>query len=189
MTHSFVHEDKYARPNIQLTIQRVEASVWNLFKKHHYLTEEMNKSCKCFLFRWNGNIVGFVGVLNTPRKGCPNAVAISRLVVLPDYQGLGIGYQICHKISAIFKAEGYLIYIKTVNDALGNVFAKCEDDWRPTSFNGKIRNPKAFDYGKYNNRLVRVSHCYAYEGEPLHGYGDLLAPVAEMRKNKINKLF
>lgn len=187
MVHTSVNHIKGVRPNIKLTIQRVEASTWDMFKKHHYLTEDINKSCKCFIFRWNGEIVGFVGILNTPRKGCPNAVAISRVVVLPDFQGMGIGYQICCKISAIFKGEGYLVYIKTVNDSLGKAFGRHDKDWRPTSYNGKLRKETEFESGKYNNRLVRISYCYAYEGEPINGLGYLLAPIADMRKQKTNK--
>lgn len=189
MIHKLIHHPKGVKPIINLTIQRVEPSAWEMFKKHHYLTEEINKSCKCFIFRWNSQIVGFVGILNTPRKGCPNAVAISRLVVLPDYQGMGIGKQIAKTISAILKNEGYLIYIKTVNDALGKSFENDTYNWRPTAYNGKIRKNSEYETGKYNNRLVRKSYCYAYEGEPLDGFSEILLPIAEMRKIKLKKLF
>jgi len=64
-----INHKKGKRPNINLTVRRVEPSVWSLFKKEHYLTAEMNKSCKCLLFEWNGVPVGFVGILNTPRRG------------------------------------------------------------------------------------------------------------------------
>lgn len=190
MKTTIVNHNKGSKPNIELTIQRVEASAWELFKKHHYLTEDINKSCKCFVFRWNKQIVGFVGILNTPRKGCPNAVAISRLVVLPDFQGLGIGAMIANKISAILKAENYLIYIKTVNDALGQAFER-NQNWRPTPYNGKVRKNTEYESGKYNNRLIRKSYCYAYEGNPLYGYEYLTRPIADMRKEakQSKKLF
>ena len=86
----FVNHKKGERPYIRLTVRRCEPSVWNLFRTHHYLTQELNKSCKCLLFEWNGIPIGFVGILNTPRKGIPYGCAISRMVILPDYQGLGL---------------------------------------------------------------------------------------------------
>lgn len=61
---------KKCKPNINLTVVRCEPNIWkdlNIFK-HHYLTESLNKSCKCLLFMWDGVPVGFVGILNTPRK-------------------------------------------------------------------------------------------------------------------------
>ena len=66
-----VDHKKGERPQIELTVRRVESNVWNMFKVHHYLSAEMNKSCKCLLFEWNGIPVAFAAILNTPRKGIP----------------------------------------------------------------------------------------------------------------------
>lgn len=65
-----INKRKKEKPNIELTVNRVEPNVWfdlNIHK-HHYLTESLNKSCKCLLFSWNGVPIGFVGLLNSPRK-------------------------------------------------------------------------------------------------------------------------
>ena len=45
--------DYRRRPEISLQVSRVEAEAWDFFKKHHYLTEDVNKSCKFLLFEWN----------------------------------------------------------------------------------------------------------------------------------------
>lgn len=174
-----------SRPNIELQVSRVESSTWDLFKEHHYLTENANKNCKFLLFTWNEKPVGIVAMINQPRKGCPNGFAISRVVVLPDFQGLGLGVTLSEKSSAMFKDMGGKIYIKTVHPALGEYFNKSED-WRATGMNGKVRKLNKDTDKKAKNRLVRASYCHEYAGEPLSGYSDILKPIKEMREIKIN---
>ena len=36
------------RPSVELQVSRVEYSAWNLFKKHHYMSEDVNKACMFF---------------------------------------------------------------------------------------------------------------------------------------------
>ena len=173
------HENRL-RPKIELSISRVEYSTWNIFKKHHYLTENVNKGAKFFLFKWGEKPVGIVALLNSPRKGMSNGFSISRVVVLPDFQGLGIGVKITEIVSAMCKNEGGRCYIKTVNPALGEYFNK-SDNWKGTSTNGKGRKKEEFDEEKYKNRVTRVSYSHEYVGEDLKGFEELMKPIKEMR--------
>ena len=168
------------KPQIELQVSRVESDTWNLFKAHHYLTQNINKSCKSLLFEWNGKPVGFLGMINQPNKGKSTAMAISRVVVLPDYQGLGLGVKIAEFSAAIFKANGACnIYIKTVNPALGEYMEK-SNLWEATGYNGKFRtDPGSNERAK--NRLSRRSYNFQYIGESISGYEDLLKPIKEMR--------
>jgi hypothetical protein len=108
-------------------------------------------------------------------------MGISRIVILPDYQGTGLGVKICEFSSAILRNNGACnVYIKTINPALGEYFSK-SNLWKPTSMNGKKGNTDA----KAVNRKSRPSYCYEYIGEQIEGYKDLLLPINEMRsKNK-----
>lgn len=157
------------------------------FDKHHYLTESLNKSCKCLLFMWNSVPVGFVGILNTPRKGMPNGCAISRIVIHPDYQGLGLSSRILNFCGGILKSLGddYHLYIKTIHEKMGEALER-NTTWNPTSYNGKQRKKVNFEDGKYNNRLDRKSYCFKYVGEPIYGYENLLRPINDLRKEKKN---
>tara|TARA_B110000908_G_C10079615_1_gene368954 strand:- start:2 stop:847 length:846 start_codon:yes stop_codon:yes gene_type:complete len=174
-----------SRPNVELQVSRVESSTWDIFKKHHYLTENVNKSCKFLLFTWNDKPVGIVAMINQPRKGCPNGFAISRVVILPDFQGMGLGTKICEFSASLFVAQGGKVYIKTINPALG-LYHNNSDIWRGTSMNGKIRT---VNDGKAKNRLTRASYCHEYIGEGLSGYEEILKPIKEMRDNNKLKLF
>jgi ABC-type lipoprotein export system ATPase subunit/GNAT superfamily N-acetyltransferase len=171
------------RPNIELSVYRVEADTWEIFKKHHYLTEALNKSAKCFLFTWNDKPVGFIALLNSPRNGMPNAFSLSRTVVLPDYQGMGIGSKISEFIAAIVKNSGGRTFTKTINPALG-IYRNNSTNWRGTKYNGKMKNEKDFDTNSYRNRLSRTSYCHEYIGEAIDGYNELLLPIADMRKKQ-----
>jgi ABC-type lipoprotein export system ATPase subunit/GNAT superfamily N-acetyltransferase len=175
------------RPEIKLQVSRVEYSAWEMFQSHHYLTQEANKACKFLLYEWDGRPVAIAAVINQGGAGRETAVAISRLVVLPDYQGMGMGSKVCEFTAAIFKDSGACaVYIKTVNPALGEYMSRSRN-WKPTSMNGKIgRN----DLGRgefYSNRLSRPSYCYEYIGKHINGYSFLLKPIKEMR-NSLTKL-
>jgi ABC-type lipoprotein export system ATPase subunit/GNAT superfamily N-acetyltransferase len=177
---------RQGKPKIELHVSRVEADTWEIFKKHHYLTESLNKSCKCLLFEWNNKPVAIGCVLNTPRRGIPNGVAISRIVVLPDFQGMGLGSKLSTFLGGIFKNEGNKLYIKTVNPALGEFFNN-SPLWKGTSKNGKGKKADEFDTHRYKNRLTRVSYSHEYIGEPIRGYEELLLPIAQMRNNKLDQ--
>lgn len=177
----------YDRPNIKLTVMRCEPNVWiDLeFFRHHYLTTSLNKSCKCLVFLWNGTPIAFVGLLNTPRKGMPYGFAISRIVINPDYQGLGLSHRILDFCGGILKSLGneYFLYIKTIHEKMGNSLER-NPKWQPTCYNGKVRKVEDSEQGKYNNRLIRKSYCYKYVGEAIYGYEELLKPIKELRDKK-----
>ena len=190
MRYSLINHKKGQRPQINLTVRRVEPSVWKIcgFDKEHYLTSELNKSCKCLLFEWNNVPVGFVGILNTPRKGLPYGCSISRIVVLPDYQGLGIGmemFSFCGGLVKSLKDEthDYRLYIKTAHRKFGKTLGR-SGDVVGTAYDQKGRSMESADVQKYRNRLTRVSYCKEYVGKPIYGYEELLAPIGVLRKGK-----
>jgi hypothetical protein len=186
-----VNHAKGERPQIKLTVRRVESTAWHSlgFSKHHYLTSELNKSCKCLVFEWEGVPIAFVGVLNTPRKGVPYGCAISRMVILPDYQGLGLSTEIFNFVGGIVLGQStptkeYKLYIKTAHEKFGEALSRNENV-RPTPFDKKGRRSKDFDVGRYSNRLTRVSYCKEYIGPKIEGYSLLLEPITELRNRKV----
>lgn len=176
----------------KITVARVEPSVWTElhFDKHHYLSNTLNKSAKCLLFFMNGEPCAFVALLNSPRKGKPHGFSISRIVILPDFQGMGLFKKIIDFCGSIIKACGqdYELYIKTIHTRAGKSLTR-NSNWTPTSYNGKVRSKTSYETGKYNHRLTRVSFCYKFSGAPLNGYKELLLPVQDLRSKKVLTLF
>ena len=188
-----INHKKGQRPQIKLTVRRVESSVfWSCgFAKEHYLVADMNRSCKCLLFEWNNVPVGFVGILNTPRKGIPYGCSVSRIVILPDYQGLGISTMIFNFVGGIVKSlsddeHDYRLYIKTAHSKFGEALGR-NPRVKGTAFDGKGRDKKAIEHDKhrYRNRLQRVSYCKEYIGESINGFEKILLPINDLRKMKM----
>lgn len=99
------------RPNIEFTIKECDKSLWTNFRKYHYLNSELNKSAKCFVGLINNIPVSFFAVLHFPHSRVKNFKRGHRLVVLPDYQGLGIGHLLSSKIAEYFVKKGFRFII------------------------------------------------------------------------------
>lgn len=184
ITH--INHIKGDRPNIEIKVCRVESDAWNLFKKHHYMTQEMNRGAKSFLFSWDSQPIGFCSLLNKPFKGGHKYNHIvSRLVVLPDFQGMGFAKDILNFLGGLITSLGGNLYIKTVSRKMGS-FLQNSPMWEPTANNGKYR--KGVYDRRAKNRLERTSYCYKYVGSPIYGYEYLLGPIKELRKNKSSYL-
>lgn len=170
---------RQGRPKIKLQVSRTESDTWDFFKKHHYLTEKCSKGFGHLLFEWNNKPVGICVYKAQPTGAVPNGYGLSRTVVLPDFQGMGIGSKISEFTAAILVNSGKRVFTKTVNPALGEYREK-STLFRPTSKNRKIRKDTHTD--KRADRLSRPSYCHEYIGEGLSGYDELLLPIKEMRK-------
>lgn len=110
--------------------------------------------------------------------------SVSRIVIFPDYQGLGLSMKMLNFCGGILKSlgEDYHLYIKTIHEKMGEALERSET-WNPTSYNGKKRGNTKFEEGKYNNRVERKSYCFKYVGKPIYGYEELLKPIKDLRKN------
>lgn len=175
---------RQGRPKIELQVSRVESQTWDFFKKHHYLTELNNKAYAHYLFEWNGKPVAINVISPLPSGSLKNAFRESRIVVLPDYQGLGIGYEVSRITGGLYKSVGRRYFTKTVHPALGEKRNKSYL-WRPTPDNGKERKKrkKEFNYEHHWKHNSRPSYCHEYIGEIISGYEELLLPISEMREN------
>lgn len=147
------------RPEIQLQIFRCRYETWQIFKHHHYLSEDLNKAAQCYLFLWNDKPIGFVAILPFPGVGDAKTRRISRIVVLPDFQGLGLGKKIVNYISALYYAEGHQMFIRTMNPALGIALER-DENWTTTA--GHKRIPPKDSSGR--KIIERPSYSFKYIG-------------------------
>lgn len=122
-----------SRPTINLSIFRCRYETWNIFKQHHYMSQDLNKASKCFVCLLNDKPVGFIAILPFPHGNIQNGYRISRIVILPDYQGLSIGFAIIDYFGSLYKADNKTLYIKTSNPALFAVMDKNQDKWKLTN--------------------------------------------------------
>ena len=161
------------RPEIELQIFRCRYETWKIFKNHHYLSEELNKAAKCFLILFNDKPICFMAILPMPSGTIQNAYRVSRLVVLPDFQGLGIGMKILNIFGSMYLADNKSLYIKTSNPSLFKGMKRNTTNWKLTNQNNNIEqikktNIRLINQGKDNGMKLRkesITKSYKYIGE------------------------
>ena len=148
------------RPTIQLQIEPCSYKDWAPFSHHHYLTENINKSARCWLCSWGTNAVGFAASIAYPSGTVKNAFRGHRTVVLPDYQGLGIGVRLSDAIAEIHIQQGKRYFSKTVHPRMGE-YRNQAAAWKPTSKNMKARTEASNRSSRWELRKgVSYSHEY-----------------------------
>lgn len=80
--------DCLRRPKINLDIYKVSGSAWRYFKEHYYLNLPHPVAAEYFVGVVDGEIVAHVAV--TPLFTA-KAYRATRLVVMPEWQGVGVG--------------------------------------------------------------------------------------------------
>jgi GNAT superfamily N-acetyltransferase len=104
MTFHSNEGQKKNRPEIKFEIfQTNDKSVWKMFSKHHYLSHSHNNAAQVYLLFVNNWICGFCSILHFPHPIVKNLKKVHRLVILPDYQGLGIGIKLLEEIGKMYR--------------------------------------------------------------------------------------
>lgn len=137
----FARRSLRQRPPIQLQVHSATPAAWPLFRGHHYLSATLHKSARCFVATWEGVPVGFTSHL--PLAGFRNARREHRTVVLPDFQGVGIGNTLSEWLGGYLKSLGLRFTSVSSHPAMIRHRAK-SPKWRMKRF-GHSQNHKACD--------------------------------------------
>lgn len=111
-----------SRPRVDVEVAACEYSVWGGFAPFHYLTAELNRAARTFAVFVGGRPVAFAGVLHRPvsraeRTG-QNLMGLSRLVTLPDWQGLGLAFVLADALGAAYAGIGRRFHSYPAHPAL-----------------------------------------------------------------------
>lgn len=106
------------RPQIDLRIHETGRDAWSLFRGHHYLTADIHKAARCFVATWGGTPVAFTSYLHFVHPRVPRTKREHRTVVLPDYQGVGIGNAMSEWLGAHLKGMGWRFQSTTSHPAM-----------------------------------------------------------------------
>lgn len=115
------------------------------------------------------------GVIQFPmRKGWKR---IHRLVVLPDYQGIGIGMRFINEVSEIVKKEGFNVNLTTTTPSLIN--AMCRDkkwllkragrmgneskNWAKYGTGDKVKNEKTSKKMGKSDSSNRITYSFNFK--------------------------
>jgi hypothetical protein len=117
------------RPRVEVEVVRCTLEAWRWFAPHHYLTGKINRSARCWVGLVGGKPAAFTSILPFPHKFVQHARRVHRAVVLPDYQGLGLGLRINEVVGSVCRALGMRLMITTSHPALIASFAR-STSWR-----------------------------------------------------------
>jgi GNAT superfamily N-acetyltransferase len=136
-TMAFTWREVRRRPSIEVEIRRVQYEAWRLFAPYHYLTAELSTASSCYGLFINGAIAAFAGVLHRPHPKVDDIKGVSRLVTLPDYQGLGLAFVLVDALGAAYRATGYRLRTYPAHPALVRGFDRTPK-WRLEKKPGKF---------------------------------------------------
>lgn len=150
MTFQSFEGQKKNRPQIKIEIFNTnDKTIWKMFAKHHYLSHTHNNAANVFIGIINDEIAGFISILHFPHPKSKNIKKVHRLVVLPDYQGIGIGIRMLNEIGAYYKKNKNRFTIVTSSPSL--IFSlKKNKNWVTTRIGRNRNNPK----GKIGNMKI-----------------------------------
>lgn len=106
------------RPRLAVTVSPVHHSAWRLFSPFHYLTAQLNHAASCFVLFVGDQPAAFAGVLHRPHAKAKTIKGVSRLVTLPDWQGLGLAFVLADVLGATYTAKGWRLRTYPAHPAL-----------------------------------------------------------------------
>ena len=91
--------------------------MWQIFRPYHYLNGTLGAGVKCYVALYQQKPVAFIAVAHVHMLA--NYYRVSRLVVLPDYQGIGIGKRLLNFMAELYSSQSNLpFYLVTSNPQL-----------------------------------------------------------------------
>jgi GNAT superfamily N-acetyltransferase len=104
-TMTFTRRLLQRRPTLSAEIARTGREAWDMFAPFHYMSRNVNFACRFYALFVEGNPASISAIMVLPGK-TDDIVACSRLVTLPDWQGLGLAMVLIGKLGAAYRAAG-----------------------------------------------------------------------------------
>jgi ABC-type ATPase with predicted acetyltransferase domain len=139
--NEFIKESRQ-RPKIEVKIRKAEQSEWKIFKEFHYLSSEHNKATHKFICEIDDKIIGWCSILHFPHPRVKNMKRIHRIVILPDYQGIGLGNRFLNEIAKMYKHQKQRVTITTSTPVFINSLIKSKE-WIMIRKPSRVKNSVA----------------------------------------------
>jgi len=137
MTFRLCEGQKKNRPEIKCKIYETkDKAFWSYFARFHYLNHSHHSGAKIYLITINDTLAGFCSILHFPHPKVKNMKKVHRLVILPDFQGIGIGVKFIDSIANINMKNKNRFAITTSSPSL--IKSLCSSNkWNATSIGRK----------------------------------------------------
>lgn len=95
-------------------------AMWSYFAPYHYMSQTYHGHHAWVVTNDSGDLVAFTSIIRTPNRSVPNAWRVHRIVVLPDYQGLGVGHALLDwNAKHVRENMDGTLYLRTIHPRLG----------------------------------------------------------------------
>ena len=121
---TFAWRSVQPRPSLTVDVRPVPYSTWAVFAPFHYLTADLNRTARCYCLFVNDQPAAFAGLLRRPHPKAKDIMGVSRLVTLPDWQGLGLAFVLVDALGAAYKVIGERVHTYPAHPALIRGFDK-----------------------------------------------------------------
>lgn len=119
------------------------------------MNNDISSSSVCYGLYDKENIIGFIAVLHQPHPQNKKLKRCSRIVILPDYQGIGLGTRFLSFIADKYKCAGYEFTIVTSSKNMIHALNK-SDKWILTKYS--ISRPSTnINSRDYNRKSLRTN--------------------------------
>lgn len=90
----------WRRPKVELEVWSTSWRYWPLFEPHHYLKAPPMIAARCYVGAVEGRPVAHLGV-STKNKGLTVEARAARFVVMPEWQGMGLGLRFLNHVAQL----------------------------------------------------------------------------------------
>ena len=159
----------WQRPQIKIRVYRSHHRHWSLFAKHHYLDTKDIPGSVCYVGEWDGHPVAFANVRTN--FGHPGQRRISRIVTLPDFQGVGIGTALLDAVADITSRKTGVdkVSIRTGHPAMIQSL-KRNPNWSCSEFSkADVRRHTS---GTWRAAIGRIVATFCWTGNQTSGTSD-----------------
>ena len=152
------------RPKIEIGIRKAEQHEWRLFMDYHYLSHDHNNSALKYIAEINGEPVAWCSLLHFPHPKLKNMKRIHRIVVKPDYQGIGVGGKVMTEIANKYKEKGFRVSLVTSSQSFVHSLANSKQ-WIMTRKPGRLQNTAKSGVLAGSTSDARITASFEYIGE------------------------
>ena len=138
------------------------ARLWNVFGKYHYLNTGIKRGTDIFIGCINNAPVAFCAIRHFPHPKNPRIKMVHRLVVLPDYQGIGIGTRFLGFVAELYTKRQFTVHLVTSQVSLINSLKK--HGWHLVHYGHLAKVKGGMEHLKKTNSNRRITASFKYAG-------------------------
>jgi len=161
LTRRCLRQGNLQRPAIELQVHRCKPEAWRLFARHHYLSGSLNPTAECYLTTWNGKPVNFCATL--PVIGFRGRRRFTRVVTLPDFQGIGIGTHSIAAVAELHRQRGHRVSITSSHPGL-ILHCQSSPKWKAVSVKKTGQSPgRSKRFANYRSSTGRAVVSFEWQ--------------------------